>query len=79
MEIMNTTPQRAVTRHNIGLLNEEDMANALGLTTNTLRMWRCEGKGPAFVKVGKSVFYRLVDVAEWLSQSVRQPSAKVAG
>ena len=70
--------QRAVTRHNIGLLNEEDLSNALGLTTNTLRIWRHTGKGPDFVKVGKSIFYRFVDITEWLANSVRKPRDEAA-
>lgn len=38
----------------------------------TLARWRSTGKGPAFVKVGRRVFYRHADVEAWLQQQTRQ-------
>ena len=32
----------------------------------TLARWRCEGKGPAFVKSGSRVIYKGADVLSWL-------------
>jgi hypothetical protein len=32
----------------------------------TLARWRCEGQGPAFVKVGRRVAYRAGAVRQWL-------------
>jgi hypothetical protein len=37
------------------LLNETETAEQLSLKTNTLRKWRCLGKGPSFVKFGSAV------------------------
>jgi hypothetical protein len=37
------------------LLNETETAEQRSLKTNTLRKWRCLGKGPSFVKFGSAV------------------------
>jgi hypothetical protein len=35
------------------------------ITTKTLANWRCSGKGPAFVKLGRRVRYDLRAVNRW--------------
>lgn len=50
----------------IGLFTPTDVAAMLGLSPHTLAMWRWEKKGPAFVKLGRNVFYRLDDVKLWI-------------
>jgi hypothetical protein len=47
----------------------EDLAQALEITTDTLRIWRSQGQGPNFVKAGRTVFYRIEDVKAWLAES----------
>ena len=45
-----------------------DVKNAslyLGLSSKTLAMWRCEGKGPKFIKRGR-VFYFKEDLDSWI-------------
>ena len=44
---------------------------------STLAHWRCQGRGPAFVKLGSRVAYRGADLNAWLeAQTVRpQPTA----
>jgi hypothetical protein len=32
----------------------------------TLARWRCAGKGPNFIKIGRKPFYRLNAVIDWL-------------
>jgi predicted DNA-binding transcriptional regulator AlpA len=41
------------------------------IAAQTLARWRCEGQGPAFVKIGRRVAYRAGDVRAWLRQRVR--------
>ena len=53
-------------RQRLGLLEELEVASALGLQTRTLKSWRTERTGPAYVKAGKSVFYLFEDVRDWL-------------
>jgi predicted DNA-binding transcriptional regulator AlpA len=43
----------------------------VGLAAQTLARWRCEGQGPAFLKIGRRVAYRAGDVRAWLRQRVR--------
>lgn len=52
------------------LLNEKLAASHLGLSTSVLRSWRCKTRGicgPSFIRVGRSIRYRLTDLESWLS------------
>lgn len=42
------------------------LAKALDLSESCLQNWRCQGGGPSFVKRGKLVYYRKIDVLNWL-------------
>lgn len=46
-------------------------ADRLGVTAGTLRNWRWRGGGPPFVRIGRTVRYRLVDLALWLDSQTR--------
>lgn len=49
------------------LLNAENVADILGVTIHTLAVWRCEKRySLKFVKVGRSVRYRMADVLAFL-------------
>jgi hypothetical protein len=37
-------------------------------TVRTLANWRSMNYGPPYFKVGKTVFYRLIDVEQWESR-----------
>ena len=39
----------------------------------TLSNWRCEKKGPAYMKVGKRVFYKGSDLNEFLERHRIEP------
>jgi predicted DNA-binding transcriptional regulator AlpA len=52
-------------------LDEKQLAQKLRISIGTLRLWRTEGTGPRFRKVGQLVRYAPSDVNEWLS---RRPS-----
>lgn len=43
-------------------LRPQALASRWGTTVKTLANWRHLGKGPAYVKAGDLVFYRLADV-----------------
>jgi len=53
------------------LLTTVQLAEQFGLTTNTLRVWRLNGEGPPFYKLGDAkrspVRYDADKVAEWLT------------
>ena len=42
----------------------------------TLEQWRYQGKGPRFVKIGRSVRYRRADLDAFLEQRVFQSTAE---
>jgi excisionase family DNA binding protein len=42
-------------------------ARVLGLDHRTLEQWRYQGKGPAYLKVGRQVRYRRDDLDAWLN------------
>jgi predicted DNA-binding transcriptional regulator AlpA len=48
------------------LLNEHEVANALGLKVHTLRRWRLLSKGPKYLKLGSAVRYNPTDIAGWI-------------
>jgi predicted DNA-binding transcriptional regulator AlpA len=50
----------------VKLLNNQQTAELLGLRANTLEIWRLQGKGPRFRKVGRNVRYVETDVLDWL-------------
>ncbi len=55
-----------VLRDELDLISPVELARALGLAEQTLATWRSDKTGPAFVKLGKSVFYRREDLKHWI-------------
>lgn len=55
----------------MNLQNETKLAEYLGVSINTLRKWRWEGKGPKFIKLGSRVAYRVSDVEAFLEAQAR--------
>lgn len=55
------------------LLTNRQVAELLGISPTTLEIWRCRGKGPAFVKYGargqSPVRYRLSVVMQWMGDN----------
>jgi hypothetical protein len=41
----------------MNLLNTQEAADFLRLRKNTLEVWRVQGRGPAFLKLGSRVVY----------------------
>ena len=50
-------------------LMERQVAEQLGLSVATLRAWRHRGKGPRFLRLGRSVRYLPADVDEFVRAS----------
>jgi excisionase family DNA binding protein len=50
-------------------LTERQVAEQLGLSVATLRAWRHRGKGPRFLRLGRSVRYLPADVDEFIRES----------
>jgi predicted DNA-binding transcriptional regulator AlpA len=54
----------------IGLISENELASLLDVKPQTLQTWRMQKTGPDFVKLGKNVFYRKLDVETWVEANV---------
>jgi predicted DNA-binding transcriptional regulator AlpA len=50
-------------------------ARRTGVSEVTLRKRRMNGDGPAYVKLGRTVRYRLSDLDDWLAENVRRRTA----
>jgi excisionase family DNA binding protein len=48
------------------LMTEQEVAKRLNVSLASVRRWRLEKRGPAFVKVGALVRYRPEDLDAWL-------------
>ncbi|MDF9874808.1 helix-turn-helix transcriptional regulator [Cellulosimicrobium cellulans] len=48
------------------LMTELEAGEYLGVPSRTLRNWRYLGTGPAFVKVGRAVRYRMTDLEAYV-------------
>jgi helix-turn-helix protein len=56
------------------LLSAKQAIKFLGLkNTGTLHVWRCHGRGPKYVTVGRVFRYRLQDLEEFIAANVRTP------
>lgn len=53
------------------LLTEREVEKYFGVPTRTLQVWRNRGFGPAFVKAGRSVYYRPADIENFIESNVR--------
>jgi hypothetical protein len=54
-------------------LTEMDAAGRLGLKVATLRAWRHQRRGPAFVRLGRAVRYLPSDLDEFLRANRHSP------
>ncbi len=58
------------------LINEEHASTILKVSTRTLQAWRVQGYGPKFIKVGRSVRYRLEDIHAFVNENVHQSTSE---
>jgi excisionase family DNA binding protein len=54
-------------------LTEAEAAARLGLKVATLRAWRSQGRGPAYVRLGRAVRYLTADIDEFLDSNRHCP------
>lgn len=53
-------------------LNRSQAAEFLSLQKCTLEAWAIRGGGPAFVKFGRAVRYRISDLEKYIQEQTRQ-------
>ena len=59
-----------------GMVSRQELAQQLGLSADTLRRWETEGDGPASIRVGRRVLYRVTVVNAWLRARERKAPAR---
>ncbi|MCR5812882.1 MAG: helix-turn-helix domain-containing protein [Desulfovibrio sp.] len=57
----------------LALRTEKQASEILNIPLATLRKWRCFRENLPFVKIGRSVRYRLSDLTEFLDKRTIQP------
>ena len=62
-----------LTNENRGI-TEADAAYRLGLKVATLRAWRRQGRGPAFLRLGRAVRYLCVDLDSFAANNRLVPT-----
>ena len=60
-----------------GLLTAEDVAQRIGLSTETLAQWRSQRRGIPFLKLARNVVrYRQGDLDKWLAERLVRVEAE---
>lgn len=63
------------------LLTSREAAVYIGVAPETLDNWRCQGRGPAFIKTTPSrrgrVLYRPTDIAAWQAANLYNSTTDV--
>lgn len=57
-------------RYDFNLMTQEALAKLLDVQLATLAAWRRDSKGPDFVRLGTSIYYRKQDVDAWINANV---------
>jgi predicted DNA-binding transcriptional regulator AlpA len=50
------------------LWSATELADILGVPVSTVNLWRTQGTGPKFIRVGKHVRYAFDDVVAWTNE-----------
>jgi hypothetical protein len=59
-------------------LTQEQAAVVIGVKPTTLAAWRHFGRGPKYLKIGRSCFYRRGDIETWMDAQAVVPVPKVS-
>lgn len=72
-----TTPSTAINSPVRQLLNNDEAADMLGISRRTLPIWRVQGRGPRFVKIGRLVRYELAELNAWIESNTHANTARI--
>ncbi|WP_141933586.1 helix-turn-helix domain-containing protein [Bradyrhizobium sp. UNPA324] len=59
------------------LVDPTEAARLVRQKPDTLAHWRCDGRGPEYLKIGRSIFYRRSAISAWLATQIVRPQAEV--
>ncbi len=60
----------------VPLISQSQLAHRWRLSLSTIERWRCEGKGPVYLKLRGQVRYRLEDVEAFEEKSTRNSTSE---
>ena len=72
---MQSTSSQLLVR----LLTQVEAARLLQLSERTLERLRVSGAGPRFIKAGRSVRYREIDLEAWIAGKVVTSTSHIGG
>ena len=55
-----------------GLIPEVKAAEILGRTVASLKKWRVQGRGPAYFKIRRHLFYKREDLEKFLESEIER-------
>ena len=55
------------------VVSDDRAAEVMGVAVQTLRNWRHQGRGPAYLKIGRSVRYQLEDLKRFMENKRIDP------
>ena len=58
------------------LLTVEEAAERLRLSVSILNKWRVSGGGPAYLKIGRRVFYETIALDAWIASKRRNSTSE---
>ncbi|PKN27055.1 MAG: DNA-binding protein [Deltaproteobacteria bacterium HGW-Deltaproteobacteria-21] len=62
------------------IIRENEAARRLNVSIQTLRNWRCQGKGPGYVRLGeRAIRYVGESLDAWMNARTIDPEARSAG
>lgn len=74
--ILTENSPHSASSEQAGLIDSHVTADILGITVNTLQIWRHQGKGPRYVKLSRrAVRYQKKDVLDWIQNSMIETEA----
>ncbi len=74
---MNSNNSRAIEGR--AVVSSTEAAQMLGISPRTLANWRVQGRGPAYVRIGKNrspILYRVGDIESWLESRLIDGKSK---
>jgi len=63
------SPQKIAVR-------DHDAAALIGVSTASLRSWRSQGRGPAYIRAGRRIVYRVSDLEAFLGANRVEPGSR---
>jgi hypothetical protein len=58
------------------LIPSDDAASLLHQKPATLTAWRNQERGPAYLKIGRAIYYRRADLSDWLAAQRHCPAPR---